>query len=117
MDPTLADGVRETITDKDLAALKIFGYAVGAASPDTPTLTDASYSGKKLRLKGSGFAGQVDIEINGLVVSSGLTITLNDAANKLVLKARQTVLNLQSGTNQLVVIANGVRSNTFTLTL
>jgi hypothetical protein len=119
MDPTLADGVRETITDRDLAALKIFGYGVGtaAASPDSPTLTDASYSGKKLRLKGSGLSGQVDLEINGLVVSSGLTITLNDAASKLVVKAKQAVLNLQSGANQIVVIANGARSNAFTLTL
>jgi hypothetical protein len=119
MDPTLADGVRETITDKDLAALKIFGYTVGTAtvSPDSPTLTDATYSGKKLRLKGSGLSGQVDVEINGQVVSSGLTITLNDAANKLVVKAKQAVLNLQSGANQIVVIANGARSNAFTLTL
>ncbi len=119
MDPTLADGVRETITEQDLAALKIFGYVVGtsAVSPDAPTLTGVSFSGKKLKLKGTGFSGQVEVEINGLVVSTSSTLTLNEAANKLVIKAKQSALNLQSGANQIVVVSNGVRSNAFTLTL
>ena len=44
MDPTLADGQRDTITENDLAALRSFGYTVDgdASSSDEPTIKNAS---------------------------------------------------------------------------
>ena len=119
MDPTLADGERDVITENDLAALKSFGYAVGtgASAPEAPTITKGSFGGKKLKLTGTGFDGRIEIEINGQAIASTIGVTINESSTKLVVKARQTELNLQSGSNQVQVIRNGVRSNAFTVTL
>ena len=119
MDPTLSDGERDVITENDLAALRSFGYAVGAnvSAPDAPTITKGSFGGKKLKLTGTGFDGQIEIEINGQVLAPTIAVTINGSSTKLVVKARQSDLNLQSGSNQVQVIRNGVRSNAFTLTL
>jgi len=119
MDPTLSDGERDVITENDLAALKSFGYAVGTAetAPEAPTITKGSFGGKKLKLTGTGFDGQIEIEINGQIIGATVAVTINESSTKLVLKARQTDLNLQSGSNQVQVIRNGIRSNAFTLTL
>ena len=118
-DPTLADGERDVITENDLAALKSFGYAVGTgeSAPEAPTITKGSFGGKKLKLTGTGFDGRIEIEINGQVIASTIAVTINESSTKLVVKARQTDLNLQSGSNQVQVIRNGVRSNAFTVTL
>jgi hypothetical protein len=117
MDPTIADGVRESISDNDLAALKAMGYAVGASSEvDAPLISNVVYNGgKKLKIIGKGLSGQIDIEVNGQSITPVSEITLN-TAKKIILKASQSNLNLQSGTNQIYVIRDGVRSNGFTLT-
>lgn len=116
MDPTIADGVRETISDNDLAALKVMGYAVGAsAGVEAPVISNIVYNGgKKLKIIGKGLSGQVDIEVNGQLITAVSEITLN-TAKKIILKASQSNLNLQSGSNQIYVIRGGVRSNGFTL--
>ena len=119
MDPTIADGVRETISDNDLAALHIMGFSVGASSgeADTPVINNVAFNGaKKLKIVGKGFGGQLEVEINGRVISPPATMTLS-TAKKLILKAPRADLNLQSGTNQIHVIRDGVRSNAFTITL
>jgi hypothetical protein len=117
MDPTIADGVRETISDNDLAALKVMGYAVGAsAGVDAPVIANVVYNGgKKLKIVGKGLSGLIDIEVNGQLITAVSEITLN-SAKKIILKASQSNLNLQSGANQIYVIRDGVRSNGFTLT-
>lgn len=118
MDPTLSDGMRETITDSDLAALRIMGFSV--VSDETasagPSITNVSFNGRKLKLKGTGFSGQVELEINGLVVASTTELTLNNSGKKLQIKSSQTELNIQNGSNQVQVISNGVRSNAFAFT-
>lgn len=58
-----------------------------------------------------------EVVINGLHVPSTVAIAVNDSAKKIKIKASQTDLNLQSGTNQVQVIVGGVRSNTFTFVL
>ena len=55
--------------------------------------------------------------INGLPIPSAVAIAVNDSRKKMKLKASQTDLNLQSGTNQVQVIVDGVRSNIFTFVL
>jgi hypothetical protein len=117
MDPTLADGQRDIITETDRAALRSFGYIVVQPAADAPIVSGASVSGKKLTIKGTGFVGVVEVVINGLPVPSTVAIAVNDSTKKIKIKASQTDLNLQSGTNQVQVIVNGVRSNIFTFVL
>ena len=119
MDPTLADGQRDTITENDLAALRSFGYTVvgDASSSDEPTIKNASFNGRKLKIKGKKFKGELQVEINGLVLASTIELDVNSSGKKLEIKASQSVLNLLSGTNQVRVISNGVASNIFTFSL
>jgi len=119
MDPTLADGARDVITENDLAALKSFGYTINstATTPDAPALTKASFNGKKLKLTGKGFGGQVEVEVNGQTVATATEMKISSNGKKLQIKASQSELNLQSGTNQVVVVSNGSRSNVFTFIL
>jgi hypothetical protein len=116
MDPTLSDGVRETITNSDLAVLRIVGFSVvtDVAAAHAPTITNVSFNGKKLKLKGIGFSGAVEIEINNLVVASTQELTISGSGKKLQIKSSQSALNIQSGLNQVQVISNGMRSNAFT---
>ncbi len=72
-----------------------------------------SFNGRKLKIKGKGFSGQVELEINGLVVAFTSELTLSSSGKKLQIKSSQTELNIQSGSNQVQVISNGVRSNAF----
>ena len=119
MDPTIADGVRMAISDNDLAALRVMGFSVGtsSAAADAPVITNVAFNGvKKLKIVGKGFGGQMEVEINGRVISPPATVTLS-TAKKLILKAPQVDLNLQGGTNQIHVIRDGVRSSPFTITL
>jgi len=113
MDPTLADGQRDVITENDLAALMSLGYTVGQTAADAPVITAASVSGKKLTIKGTGFGGQLEVEINGQPVPATIAISVNDSAKKIKIKASQSDLNLQSGANQIQVISNGILSNVF----
>lgn len=118
MDPTIADGERETISDNDLAALRVMGFAVGVSSEaaDAPTITNVIYNGgKKLKIVGKGLGGQLDIEVNGQIITSLAEVTLS-TAKKMIVKANQSAMNFHSGANQVYVIRNGVRSNGFTLT-
>jgi hypothetical protein len=119
MDPTLADGERQVITENDLAALSSFGYAVGAnqAGPGTPSITKVSFNGKKLKITGRGFSGQVEVEINSVAVPTTAETKVNGSGKKLQIKASQSELNLHSGSNQVQVISNGVRSNAFSFAL
>ncbi|HEX5732993.1 MAG TPA: NF038122 family metalloprotease [Blastocatellia bacterium] len=118
MDPTLSDGVRETITDSDLAVLRIVGFSIvtDGGVADGPTVRNISFNGKKLKVKGTGFSGQVELELNGLVVATAAELTISSNGKKLQIKSTQSALNIQSGSNQAYVISNGVRSNAFTFT-
>jgi hypothetical protein len=119
MDPTLADGVRETISDKDIAALKSFGYTVssGATGEDAPVISEIVYAGgKKLKIVGTGFGGDIQVEVNGRLLTAVISLSVNDTGRKIQVKAATSELNIQSGANQVQVIRNGVRSNAFTFT-
>jgi len=117
MDPTLADGTRETITDNDLAVLSTIGYTINSVqSTTTPTVTSVSFNGRKMQIKGKKFTGDLQVEINGLVVAPALTLSVNSAGKKVQIKANQSALNLQSGTNQVRVITSAGASNTFAFT-
>src|SRR5439155_15797817 len=90
MDPTLADGQRDVITENDRAALRSFGYTVIQPAADAPTVSGASVNGKKLAITGTGFAGLVEVVINGLPVPSTVAKAVNDSSKKIKIKASQT---------------------------
>src|SRR5215216_2579948 len=116
MDPTLADGKRDVITANDLAALKSFGYTINGnqTDPAAPTITNVTFNGKKLKLTGKRFSGQVEVEINGQAITPLIQVKVNSSGKKIQLKAGQSDLNIQAGSNQVQVLSNGARSNTFT---
>ena len=76
-----------------------------------PTLAGASYNGKKLTIKGGGFANQVLIEINGRVAG----IFPSATKKKIKLKGSAAQLNLRAGFNRLRVLNGDLRSNLFVL--
>lgn len=119
MDPTLADGQRKTITSNDVAALGWFGFALAdnQNTDGAPNISKVSFSGTKLVIKGSGFKGVIQVEINGQIVSSTLNVGVNDSGSKIKIKASPGALNLNAGANQLRVISDGLASNTVSIEL
>jgi hypothetical protein len=117
MDPTLGDGEKEAITDNDLMALNALGYHLKTelANPNAPTITSANYTGVKLKIKGKGFTGTLQVEINGLVVAPPLGIS--SSGKKLIIKGDAAALNLHSGDNQIRILSDGLQSNTLALSL
>jgi len=113
MDPTLADGHRDVITENDVAALRSFGYTVAPSGADGPVITAVSVNGKKVVIRGTGFNGQLTININGLTTASTVTINVNESAKKVKLKGSQAELNLTSGVNLIQVFSDGIQSNVF----
>lgn len=79
----------------------------GLADEGGPTINSASFKGKKLTIKGKGLVGELQIEINGVVVA-----TVSSNSNKKVkVKGRMDELNIHNGANRLRVIKNSARSN------
>lgn len=78
-----------------------------------PTVSNVSYSGSKLAIKGSGFSSQLLIEINGEVVG----IVPSASGKKIKVKGNSNQLNLQSGPNRLRIYNGSTRSNLFVLNL
>ncbi|HJQ22916.1 MAG TPA: NF038122 family metalloprotease [Blastocatellia bacterium] len=117
MDPTLGDGQLESITDNDLMALNAMGYRINSAlaNPAGPTINNVTYNGVKLKIKGKGFTGTVQVEINGVVVAPPLEIS--NSGKKLQIKGDAATLNLRSGDNQIRVFNDGIESNTLAFAL
>jgi FG-GAP repeat len=87
----------------------IYIYFGGKIRP--PAITTAKYkeSRSKLKIFGSEFTGDVQVEINGTVVKR--EVTLSTADGLLTVKGTKQELNLTSSTNQVVLIRKGTRSN------
>jgi hypothetical protein len=115
MDPDIAAGQRQPITDDDLRVLNAIGYGAEQADPGAANLKKVTFSGSKLTIKGSGFTGQLQLSVNFVVVAPPLSIT--GSAKKLKIKGRQADLNLVSGPNLVQVIKDGLRSNVILLNL
>lgn len=67
------------------------------------TLTSASFSGSKLKLKVRGLSANLELEINGRVVAPPLKIKVNGSGSKLTIKANRDQLTLQPGPNRVRV--------------
>src|SRR5262249_33567586 len=103
MDPTLGDGEHFVITDNDILALTSVGdQSASRGSPGGPTINSASYNGSKLKIKGQGFTGTIQLEINGQIVDPPSGIAVNPNGKKLQAKAPATTLNLHVGSNAII---------------
>ncbi|HEY9231133.1 MAG TPA: hypothetical protein VIS78_03280 [Blastocatellia bacterium] len=93
------------------------GYRVKSAlaNPAGPTVSNVTYSGVKLKIKGKGFTGTVQVEINGVVIAPPLA--LSNSGRKLQIKGDAATLNLRSGDNQIRVFNDGIESNTLAFSL
>ncbi|HET9530925.1 MAG TPA: NF038122 family metalloprotease [Blastocatellia bacterium] len=80
-----------------------------------PKISKATLKGEKLTLKGKRMGGNLQVEINGIVVAPPAAIAAN--GKKLTVKGQAFELNLQSGANRVRVISNGLRSNLLVITL
>jgi N-acetylneuraminic acid mutarotase len=86
-----------------------------ATQPATPLITAALFKAKKLMIAGLRLGPTPQVEINGTLADSSRISTQSDT--QIVLTGAKKKLNLRSGTNILVVIAGGARSNPFNLVI
>lgn len=72
-----------------------------------PTIKSTSFNGSKITVKSNGLNGQIQLEINGVIVG-----TKNQGGEKkLKIKGNQTALNLKPGANRVRVRENNLWSN------
>jgi hypothetical protein len=77
------------------------------ADPGGPRIKKISFSGTKLTIKGSGFTGLVQVEINGVLVAA----KNNSPNGKAKINGNASSLNIRPGANRVRVLKNGLRSN------
>lgn len=109
MDPDIAPGERQTISDNDLRVLNAIGYGAEQADEGGPKLKKVTFNGSRLTIKGSGLTREVQIVVNFVVVAPPLVIKGN--SKKLKINGTQAEFNLRSGANLVQVIKDGLRSN------
>ncbi|HET9530924.1 MAG TPA: hypothetical protein VFQ92_11260, partial [Blastocatellia bacterium] len=74
-----------------------------------PNIKNVTHNGAKLVIKGSSLIGQVQIEVNGVIVAAK-----NNAANgKVKIKGSLAAFNIRSGSNRVRVFKGGLFSNIF----
>lgn len=96
-----------------MSAPTVLDFSV--AEPGGGNITAVSHNGKKLVINGTGFAGTLTIEVNGVIVAPPLTIKVKGGGTKIQVKANAATLGLVSGTNRIRVTTNGAFSNLFFL--
>lgn len=93
--------------DGNTSAPIVAGFS--EADPGGPVLSSVSYAGKKLKMVGAGFDGDLALEINGVIVAEGP----NDLARKAVVKSRASFLNILTGPNRVRLRKAGLWSNIY----
>jgi hypothetical protein len=76
-----------------------------------PAISKAAFKASKgvLKITGSRFTGQLQLEINGVLYGS--TVTPNRTGTKIKVNASASALGLRAGQNRVRVIADGLHSN------
>lgn len=77
------------------------------ADPGGPTLQAVTFGGTKLKIKGRGLSGDLQIEINGVIVATGT----NTFIKKVIVKGNSASLNLRNGFNRIRVRNGTLWSN------
>jgi hypothetical protein len=119
MDPQISRGERGFITDVDLSALDLIGFALEApgGDPGGPSIKKVTFNGATMVIKTAGAAGQLQVMVNDVIVAPPLKIKIKAGGKKLKINGSAAQLNLSSGPNLVIVIANGLSSTPFTLNL
>ena len=85
--------------------------------PGAVRVTDASYSGDRLLLKGKRLTSDTQVEINGVIVAPPASVNVTPNGKKLTIFAPSAALNIRSGSNRIRVISGGLRSSLLVATL
>jgi hypothetical protein len=70
-----------------------------------------------LSLKGGPFMGELELEVNGVIVAPPIKIKRKGGGKKLKISGRSSDLNLRSGPNRIRMIDDNLRSNILIITL
>ncbi|HEU4390004.1 MAG TPA: hypothetical protein VFV34_19540, partial [Blastocatellia bacterium] len=76
-----------------------------------PNIGNAFFNGAKVVIKGTGFVGSTQVELNSVMVAT----IANESNTKIKAKGALMLANLRPGSNRLRVIVAGRRSNLFVL--
>jgi hypothetical protein len=114
-----AVSVRLTVIDSSGNASAPVTASFGNADPGGPTINSVSFDGRDnlTIVKGAGFAGQLQLEVNGVIVAPPVKIKVKGGGSKLKIAGSGPDLNLKNGPNRVRVINNGLNSNIVVLTL
>jgi len=86
--------------------------------PGAVKLLDGAYEKNALRIKGKRITPDVQVEINGVVISpSPESVSVTPNGKKLVITAPSESLNLRSGANRIRLISGGLRSSLLVVSL
>jgi hypothetical protein len=95
---------------------RVFDFSV--ADSGGPNLNNVSYDGSSsMTIKGGPFSGQLQLEINGLVVAPPLRIKVKGGGSKLKIGGTSSDLNLRSGPNRIRIVSDGLHSKIVLLSL
>jgi hypothetical protein len=115
------DGVpgNATSLDQDFA-LVIYNITQAVPPPPPPpkklpVITSATYVKKTITIGGRDFSSAAQVEINGRVIER--PFAFDSASNSLSIKLKRGKLNLVDGDNQIVLVENEERSQSFVLRL
>jgi len=100
--------------DQDFA-LVVYNVAPTIDQPPpkkAPTITNVTYVKKTITITGTDFTAAAHVEINGRVIER--EFAFNSTSNSLSLHLKPGKLNFVAGNNQIVLIEEGVRSQSFT---
>ncbi len=82
-----------------------------------PKVTSAFYDGASLIVKGKRIAGNVQVEVNGVIVSPPAAVSVAASGKKLAIMGASAELNLRIGPNRIRLISGGLRSSLLVATL
>ena len=114
------DGVpgNETSLDQDFA-LVVYNITAPVINPPppppqkVPSITSVSYAKKTITITGRDFTANAQVEVNGRVIQK--PFEFDASTNSLSLRLKAAKLNLIAGTNQIVIVESGQRSEPFSL--
>lgn len=102
-----------TLIDRDGNTSTPFVAGFDQSDVGGPSLNSVILNGKKLKVKGKGLDGSIALEINGVIVATGI----NENAKRVIVKGSPFSLNLRSGPNRIRARKDGLWSNIYILDL
>jgi hypothetical protein len=79
--------------------------------PGAVRLKQASYDGERLLIKGKRLTGDIQVEINGVIVAPPAGFSVSPNGKKLTIGGSSAALNIHAGANRVRLISGGLRSS------